>query len=348
MKGIYYQEEYPGIFRITRLASPGNIRPQVNLYLIAGQDGLIFDAGHGDRKSVRLTAAAIQNICDQWQRDHGPCKVRRLLISHGHGDHFSGATGLRRKLGLKLILTEAIAEIVKNKKSFKTHFRGHRSEKMYYSTSFLYRLLVTVQYAINRVIFGLFFRIKFIPDPDIIINEKSTLSINGEPWDIFPSPGHCGAHITLYNKEKGILFSGDNVLRKIAPWLGPPKSCLIDYVHSLEEMQQLPKLELILPGHGSAITDPRARLDELLEWRRLRTKEIYESIKDTGEKGIHFWALMKILYPTSPTRKRLMATGWVQLSLDFLENKGFAKREYKKSTILYIATENQSDSASFF
>lgn len=339
MKDIDYKEVYPGIFRITRKQSRGNIRPQVNLYLIPGPDGLIYDAGHGDRNSIKLAAQAMREICHKWEDEHGTCQLNRLLISHGHADHFSGATGLRRELGVRIIATQHIADIIRDKKSFKAYFRGHRPSRLYHSTSFFYKRLLDVQYKLGRLLFVLFFKIRFMPNPDEIIPETSTISINNETWDIFPSPGHCPAHITLYNRSKGILFSGDNVLRTVAPWLGPPKSCLSDYMQSLKEFLDLPQLEVILPGHGSPIDNPRERIQELIDWRRLRTNQVLEIVSKEKEKGIRFGQLMKDLYPGSTSRKRYIASGWVQLSLDYLEDRGFVER-VQKGTEIYFKTDN--------
>jgi glyoxylase-like metal-dependent hydrolase (beta-lactamase superfamily II) len=338
MKGIRYREVYPGIFQITRKASRGNVRPQVNLYLIAGEEGLIFDAGHGDRKSVELVSKTIREICRKREESHGTCSVKRLMVSHAHGDHFSGAMGLSRKLGLEIILTEPIAAIVKDKKTFNQFFKGHRSEKDYTTTSRINKLYNLVTFKLWRFIFTRFFRFVFIPRPHRVISPVSKISINGEEWEIFPSPGHCPAHISLYNKTLGIIFTGDNILRSIAPWLGPPRSCLSRYMESLEAMLHLPNLKVILPGHGSPIENPRKRVEELIQWRTIRTSQVKEAVCSAGESGMMFKDILLSLYPGSSRRKRYIAKGWVQLTLDFLESRGVVERVHRGSRILFRST----------
>jgi len=46
-------EAAPGIFMITERVALREIRPPVNCYLIAGENGLAFDAGYGTSSAVR-------------------------------------------------------------------------------------------------------------------------------------------------------------------------------------------------------------------------------------------------------------------------------------------------------
>jgi glyoxylase-like metal-dependent hydrolase (beta-lactamase superfamily II) len=158
-------------------------------------------------------------------------------------------------------------------------------------------------------------------DPDIIIESETTIEINNEDWEIFNSPGHSGEHITLYNRNRGILFSGDNVMNSINVWLGPPKSDLDLYEKSLLKMMNLEGLKLILPAHGSPILKPYDRLREIIEWRRKRTDDILEILKDSFPEGISIIEILEKLYPSDSRMKREFASGWVELTLQKLEKE---------------------------
>ena len=78
------KEVCPGIFMITERSWLPQLRPTVNIFVIAGSDGLVFDAGYGNRRTVKQFVKhfhRIGEIC----RDRGEqFSVRRVLVSHAH------------------------------------------------------------------------------------------------------------------------------------------------------------------------------------------------------------------------------------------------------------------------
>ncbi len=50
------EEVAEGIFRITEKGSCGAIKPSVNIYIIPGSNGLVYDAGYGTIRDVRVRA----------------------------------------------------------------------------------------------------------------------------------------------------------------------------------------------------------------------------------------------------------------------------------------------------
>ena len=159
----------------------------------------------------------------------------------------------------------------------------------------------------------------FLKNPDELIEENSEISINGETWTIFPSPGHASDHVSLYNKKKGILFAGDNILRRITTWLGPPDSNLSDYIQTIENLARLPNLQVIFSAHGGPITNPNERIQEVLKHRLRRTEQVKQIIYEKGTKGLNPDEIIKELYPNVKLMKHELARGWVVLTLRHLE-----------------------------
>jgi len=48
------EEVFPDIFLIKQKGSFGQIKPTENIYILAGHDGIIYDAGYGSRKTVKF------------------------------------------------------------------------------------------------------------------------------------------------------------------------------------------------------------------------------------------------------------------------------------------------------
>lgn len=160
-------------------------------------------------------------------------------------------------------------------------------------------------------------------------------SINDETWKLFASPGHSTDHISLYNQEKGILFSGDNVLRSVTTWLGPPSSCLKDYVQSLEKILNLPHLKIIFSAHGRPIENPRERIKDILEHRRQRTNQVMKRIQKNKKGGITPEEIIKTMYPGKNKMKHSIARGWIVLTLKHLEENHQIRRTERKKELRF-------------
>ena len=265
----------------------GGIKPPLNMYVLAGEDGLIFDGGYGTRRDIRQAKAGVQAIQAELSRQGIDSRIIRILPSHTHPEHFSGLQRVRRALGVKVVLTDKMARRIVSGDVYRQAYAEPEKENGVYS----HRVNAFRQFLhqkMSRLFYRRIFGIAFMPDPDVIIEEESILQVGGEVWDVIAGPGHCDDHVMLYNRERGILLAGDNVLRSITTWLGPPRSDLEDYFHTLERIRDLPGLKRILTAHGSPIENPVERVNEIIHYRQLRTDEIEGIIRDGGPGGVSY------------------------------------------------------------
>lgn len=197
------KEVCPGIFMVTERSWLPQFRPTVNLYVITGTDGLVFDAGYGNRNTIRLFVKEFHRI-GEICRDRGePCSVRRILVSHAHPDHFAGLRRLRKELGLSVLLTRPVAELISSRRAYRTSYDARYMENELLGRSLMKRALLAVTAPLASMAYELLYGTNFVPDPDGIIDERGSISINGEAWSIFPSPGHSTDHISLYDPARG-------------------------------------------------------------------------------------------------------------------------------------------------
>jgi glyoxylase-like metal-dependent hydrolase (beta-lactamase superfamily II) len=237
---------------------------------------------------------------------------------------------------VKIILTAKTAKIIKNKETFAQYSHPSDEQLMKIDHSKIRNFLNKMNILLMRLIYTPFYGIKYLDNPDEIIDDKSEILINGEAWRIFPSPGHASDHISLYNEEKGILFSGDNVLRVKTTWLGPPNSDLRDYLESLEYTLNLPNLKIILSSHGRPIENPKERIKTILEHRRRRTEQVREIVQKNSKTGITPKEIIKALYPGENRFKQEIARGWIVLTLKYLEEENLIKREIGEKEIRFF------------
>ena len=321
------KEVYPGIFCIKQKGWFGIIKPSVNIYVIAGKDGLVYDAGYGSKADIKKFAEyynEINKIC----RDRGvENRIDRILLSHAHVDHFSGLKGLRDKFGFKVIVTDEMKYIISSSKNYRSSYELPDPESGKSIFSSVLKALKSIRREIEFYFYSLFWGISYVEHPDLIIDPDTEIMINGETWHTFGSPGHSNEHIVLYNKDKGILFSGDNVLKSINVWLGPPKSDIDEYNDSLKRMMDLPNLKIILPAHGNPVDKPYERLSKIIDWRIKRTEDVYEILKKFSPRKHSVKDIIEILYPNDKRLKKRFAEGWVELTLQKLERENKILRE---------------------
>lgn len=335
------KEVYPNIYLIKEKGAFGAIKPPENVYVLAGSDGLIYDAGYGTKKAIRYLIKELKEIEQYYKEQNKVFKLTRILVSHCHPDHFSGLKRIRKAKGIKIILTKESAEMIKDKKSFiKTFETDAYKDYLRIRKKTSRKFINFLRNVGSKVFYQRIFGASYIGDPDEIIENNTEFLINGEFWKVFPSPGHAIDHISLYNEEKGILFSGDNILRSITTWLGPPNCDVAEYIESIETIQKLPNLKLILAAHGSPIENPKERIAEILSHRKAREKQVLDIIYNNSQKGISPKEIIKAIYPNNSRFLHQVARGWVVLTLKMLENKNLIKRLDTKKKILFFLTKN--------
>ncbi len=328
------QEVYPGIFSIKEKGGYGSFKPEMNIYVIAGPSGILFDAGYGGRKIAEYVAGEIEKIKKVCSSRGVKFRLDRVLLSHAHPDHFSGLADLRERIGVKIVLTRSLAAIIRSRKDYYGYFHDDPLADLYPQKGRLASLATSIARLGFRFFLSKIYGTTFINDPDMIIDDNEVLEINGEKWAVFPSPGHAREHISLYNQKRGVLLAGDNVLDSVTTWLGPPHSNLGEYIETLERIARLKNLKLILGAHGKPVTEPRKRIEGILALRRRRSAQILEIIRRFGAQGATARTIVSGFYNQGGRIKReVMSKGWIIVTLLHLESIGRIKSRSDGSII---------------
>lgn len=149
---------------------------------------------------------------------------------------------------------------------------------------------------------------------------EETLDLGGgvRPVVLF-TPGHSVDSVCYYLEDEGVLFTGDTMLGGSTTTVHD----LFDYMASLRFLQELPNVTVICPGHGPLIHSPRERIQEYIDHRENRERQILAALAD-GEAHTS-WEIMLSIYPEIDTRLRRAADGNVQTHLRKLEREGRLK-----------------------
>src|SRR5260370_12493846 len=118
---------------------------------------------------------------------------------------------------------------------------------------------------------------------DRYIEDDEVLELKGEPeikLRAMFTPGHARGHLCFYDKRTGALISGDNIVGFGSVLIDPADGNMRDYLDSLERMRALPNLSVLFGGHGPAVANPYAKIDEDISHRPPREELILAAVRD--------------------------------------------------------------------
>lgn len=109
-------------------------------------------------------------------------------------------------------------------------------------------------------------------------HDGQQLGIGRGTLDVIHTPGHAGDCVCFFHEHTGVLFTGDTILGFGTSAIAPPEGDVSDYLDSLERLKAFPS-KIIAPGHGPLLSDPRAKLDEYIEHRLMRERQIIAQLQ---------------------------------------------------------------------
>lgn len=104
--------------------------------------------------------------------------------------------------------------------------------------------------------------------------------VTGEDWALcaLHTPGHAPDHLCFALEGRGIVFTGDHVMAWNTSVIAPPEGRMADYLRSLELLLERDD-EMLLPGHGGRIMQPRRTVKAYLLHRRWREQAILDAVR---------------------------------------------------------------------
>ena len=254
----------------------------INLYLLDSGDGWwIVDSGLGD-----------ETTREQWERvfetqlEGRP--VRALLCTHMHPDHTGQAGWLcqRWKIPLHMTQTEYLSARVFGMLSHQEMSRRH-------ILRFFHRAGLGTDYAPmapsesrdNRsqsAFRGGFSQTYPMPPFFRRLRDGQTLKIGETRWEVMVGSGHSPEHACLFDAERRILLSGDQIIPRITPNVSvspmePEGNPLADWFSSLPRFGALPEDTLALPAHNTPFYGLRERVDYLLSHHEKHLETLLEN-----------------------------------------------------------------------
>ncbi len=235
----------------------------VNAYLLDGDPLTLVDAGPkgpGTRPAIDTALEAA---------GFGVSDLARIVITHGHTDHFGAAESLRQASGAELFAHVSERPKLTGDRRVADHLEAFFREAGMPDAFFAAFTQMTGAY---RVFFDPVSTFTPLADGD-------TLALGSDRLRVLHTPGHSQGHLCLYHDD-GVLIAGDLLLEGISPNPtvefnpdGTRQTTLPHYLHSLRRVLLL-NCDLAYPGHGEPITNPGGRIRELIAHHDQRKEEI--------------------------------------------------------------------------
>jgi glyoxylase-like metal-dependent hydrolase (beta-lactamase superfamily II) len=157
---------------------------------------------------------------------------------------------------------------------------------------------------------------RLLADGEVLLGPDVTL-------EVLHTPGHASDHLCFRLVEEQALFSGDLVMGWSTTVISPPDGNLNDYMASLERLRHL-DMERMYPAHGPPVTEPHARVDELVRHRRARTEQLLAALAG-GPAPLP--ALVEQVYGELDPRLRDAAGRSLTAHLEALLGEGWVRSE---------------------
>ncbi len=260
-----------------------------NLYLLLGREPTLIDTGPYHPMLEEVVTGCLERL--------DVSSLSRILITHSHMDHYGLAGRLAKMTGADVLAHELERERLEG--------GGEYMAREYEDYSSLAPAFGFPQEMLRRVFETM--------RPWLDLVERCPLSGSLQGGELIRAgdcelkaihtPGHTAGHLCFFEGSRGLLFSGDHLMRSITPnpelyW--PPRdgryTGLGQFIKSLELLQEY-QIRSAFPGHGKAIKQVAKRIRFNLQHHERRLESTREAVA-AGCSTV--WEVATRLFPQVP------------------------------------------------
>jgi len=288
-----------------------------NVYLVVdGGQGALIDAGYPDEAAITARLQYLQGIAGPSAGSGQALKLSHIIVTHHHIDHCGGAHALRQATGAPICLHPTEARLLSQWRAAAPQDLDIPTEPQTMDDRLRAWRRATAQ-----------------TTPDRLVQGGDTVQVGGLTIEVIDTPGHTLGSICLYLRDEGVLFTGDTVLGLgTVAILPPPHGDMALYLQSLERLKSY-QATLLCPGHGPPVRDVARKLQELIDHRQERERQILAAV---GQGRGRLAALLADIYPELDRRLVGMARVQLLAHLAKLESEGKVARRGEATGTLYI------------
>jgi glyoxylase-like metal-dependent hydrolase (beta-lactamase superfamily II) len=295
-----------------------------NVYVITAEPVTLIDCGPNTgaaENALRLGMATFGMVPEQ---------IGRIVITHGHPDHYGLASRLQEISGAEVLVGELDQGKLADMGTLAL------TGRLLLKTGIPSAALADMGER-ERAMGG---NLHPAVANSVPVRGGESLVFDGFELELLHLPGHTGGHICPYDPREGVLFSGDTLLLEISPnpLMEPdPKDpeqrrrSLVEYLETLDRLAGMP-LARVFPGHGPLIDDPHGLIEEM---RRHHWDRVDHLATLLNAKGKSAWDLAMELFPNLEGFDNFLAVSEVLAHVDLLVLDGRAETVERDGVMYY-------------
>lgn len=281
----------------------------------------LVDAGSGSDESNADLESAFRTIREEFEPDFAPEKIRRILLTHSHIDHFGGANELRRRTGAEVWAHSFESRVVSS-------FNEQACVSNVRSFHFL-REAGVPEAEIPAILDGFGFRpgrAKSTPVAKTLLGGESFGALK-----TFYLPGHSPGHLAFQLDD--VILTGDLLLSKTLTQIWPsrltPRTGVWNYVRSLrtlarigERYERAAGRKLVaLPAHEAPIFDVPNRVRQVVRGMERRNARLFALLEE-AEEPLTTLEIARRMYWSGRPNREFFAISDVGARVEFLQQLG--------------------------
>ena len=288
---------------------------RVNCYLIEDEPLTLIDTGANSGKGLdelERQLAALGRTIEE---------LELVILTHQHIDHIGLAEVIGSRSGAEIASIDVAVDFLSN--------YGEDAER---DDQFAASLMlgqgvpedvVTALQSVSRSFRAWGSR----PRVTRPLADGESLRLRDRTLEVQHRPGHSPSDTLFWDGERRILFAADHLIADVSSnaLITPPldgsderPQALVTYIESMRRTRELPA-EIVLSGHGDAITDHVALIDERFDRYRRRAARIHELLVEQPRTG---YEIAQELWGNIAVTQAFLTTSEVIGHLDLLVNAG--------------------------
>jgi glyoxylase-like metal-dependent hydrolase (beta-lactamase superfamily II) len=274
----------------------------------------LVDTGSADGSSDDHLMHGIAAVRDEFGEALDIRDLKRILITHGHIDHFGGLSHMVEQTGAQVgiheldrrVLTAYEERVIVASKDLRVYLEraGVKPEL---------RVTIMEMYGFAKK------HIRSVP-VDFLLREDTPI----DGMRFVHTPGHCPGQVCIVIGD--VMLSADHVLARISPHQAPesitPHTGLAHYLDSLDKVRAIDGIRLALGGHEEPIGDLYGRIDAIKASHQRKLERFLDLIRESGSPCT-ISDLSKAMYANRHGYDILLALEEVGAHVEYLYQHGY-------------------------
>ena len=304
---------------------------RVNCYLLTDDPLTLVDTGPNSGKALDELEHQLA------EHGHSIEDLERVILTHQHIDHLGLVEIIAARSGAEVATIDAAVPFVES-------FGDRAEEDDQEAASLMLRHgipedVVFALQSVSRSFRGWGSK----PKIDLPLRDGEVLEMGDRRLEVQHRPGHSPSDTVFWDADRRILIAADHLIAHISsnPLITRPldgsgerTQALVSYIASLRKTRELPA-EIVLSGHGEAITDHAALIDKRFAGYERRAERIEALIGEQPRTG---YELAQALWGNVAVTQAFLTLSEVVGHVDLLMNAGRVREVDDGDVTRYEAT----------